>query len=294
MGTVRTAVLPVAGLGTRFLPVTKSVPKEMLPLGDRPCIEYVVAEAVSAGIERIVFVSSRGKDALVDYFDRSPALEAHLEANNKHDMLGEIRRIARLAQVVTVRQGEALGLGHAVLTAAPAVGDEPFAVLLGDDVVDSAVPAIGQLLAAREAAGAEAVVALMQVPHEHTRRYGVCAGEWESPARMRVRAMVEKPEPEVAPSDFAIVGRYVLPSRIFEVLRRTPRGRGGEVQLTDAIAVLAAEGAVIGEVFEGQRFDTGDVLGLLRASLHFSRKRPELREGIDAILAELQSGAIGR
>ncbi len=294
MGTVRTAVLPVAGLGTRFLPVTKAVPKEMLPLGDRPCIEYVVAEAVSAGIERIVFVSSRGKDALVDYFDRSPALEAHLEANNKGELLAEVRRIARMAEVVTVRQGEALGLGHAVLTAAPAVGDEPFAVLLGDDVVDSAVPAIGQLIAARAETGAEAVVALMEVPHEHTRRYGVCAGAWESPSRMRVRAMVEKPEPEVAPSDFAIVGRYVLPSRIFSILRSTPRGRGGEVQLTDAIAVLAAEGVVLGQVFDGQRFDTGDVLGLLRASLHFSRKRPELREGVDAILAEFQAGTLGR
>ncbi|MBL8614025.1 MAG: UTP--glucose-1-phosphate uridylyltransferase [Deltaproteobacteria bacterium] len=294
MPAVRTAVMPVAGLGTRFLPVTKAVPKEMLPIGDRPCIEYVVAEAVAAGIERIVFVSSRGKDALVDYFDRSPALEAHLREAGKVDLLAEVLRVAKMAEVVSVRQGEALGLGHAVLTAAPAVGNEPFAVLLGDDVVDAQVPAIGQLIAAGAASGAEAVVALMEVPRADTRRYGVCAGTFEQPGRMRVRAMVEKPEPEVAPSNFAIVGRYVLPARIFEVLRHTPRGRGGEIQLTDAIAVLAAEGAVIGEVFAGQRFDTGDLLGLLRASLHFSAKRPELRAGVDAMVQELLRGDIGR
>lgn len=294
MAAVRTAVMPVAGLGTRFLPVTKAVPKEMLPIGDRPCIEYVVAEAVAAGIERIVFVSSRGKDALVDYFDRSPALEANLRETGKADLLAEVLRVAKMAEVVSVRQGEALGLGHAVLTAAPAVGNEPFAVLLGDDVVDAARPAIGQLIAAGAESGAEAVVALMEVPQAETRRYGVCAGQFEQPGRMRVRAMVEKPEPAVAPSNFAIVGRYVLPARIFDVLRSTPRGRGGEIQLTDAIAVLAAEGGVIGQVFEGQRFDTGDLLGLLRASLHFSAKRPELRAGVDAMVQELLRGEIGR
>ena len=285
---VRTAVIPVAGLGTRFLPVTKAVPKEMLPIGDRPCIELVVAEAVAAGLTRIVFVSARGKDALVDYFDRNPALEKHLEATGKPELARTIRDVAAQAQIVTVRQSEALGLGHAVLTAAPAVGDEPFAVLLGDDIVDAERPAIGQLLAARDEAACEAVVALMEVPREETRRYGVCAGEWESLGRMRVRAMVEKPEPALAPSNHAIVGRYVLPNRIFEILRHTPRGRGGEIQLTDAIAVLAAEGAVLGQVFEGQRFDTGDLLGLLRASIHFTRKRPEMRAAVDAMLAEFR------
>jgi UTP--glucose-1-phosphate uridylyltransferase len=286
--TVRTAVIPVAGLGTRFLPVTKAVPKEMLPIGDRPCIELVVAEAVAAGLTRIVFVSARGKDALVDYFDRNPALEKHLEATGKPELAETIREVASQAQIVTVRQSEALGLGHAVLTAAPAVGDEPFAVLLGDDIVDAERPAIGQLIAARAETTCEAVVALMEVPRAETKRYGVCAGEWESVGRMRVRAMVEKPEPANAPSNHAIVGRYVLPNRIFEILRHTPRGRGGEIQLTDAIAVLAAEGAVLGQVFEGQRFDTGDLLGLLRASIHFTRKRPDMRAAVDAMLAEFR------
>jgi UTP--glucose-1-phosphate uridylyltransferase len=285
---VRTAVIPVAGLGTRFLPVTKSVPKEMLPIVDKPCIEYVVAEAVEAGIERVVFVTSRGKDALVDYFDRSPSLEAHLERAGKEDLLAEVRRVAALAEVVAVRQQVALGLGHAVLTALPAIGQgEDVAVLLGDDIVDAEVPAIGQLLTAREASGAGAVVALMEVPRDQTDRYGVCAGDFESPGRMRVSAMVEKPAPADAPSNFAIVGRYVLPAEIFDILTRTTRGRGGEIQLTDAIAVLAARGQVVGQVLDGTRHDTGNVLGLLRASLHFAWQRPDLRPGLKAMLAEL-------
>lgn len=289
--SVRTAVIPVAGLGTRFLPVTKSVPKEMLPVVDRPCIEYVVAEAVAAGIERVVFVSSRGKEALVDYFDRSPALEAHLEAVGKLDFLAEVQRVASMADVVSVRQRETLGLGHAVLTAAPAVRDEPFAVLLGDDILDSETPVVGQLAAAMDHPE-QAVVALMEVPAPDTRRYGICAGEWLDGRRMQVQAMVEKPEPEDAPSRHAIVGRYILPPDIFEILRHTPRGRGGEVQLTDALAVLAEQGRVVGAAFEGQRFDTGNVLGLLRASLHFARKRDDLRAGVDDLISEM--AALGR
>lgn len=284
---IEVAVIPVAGLGTRFLPVTKAVPKEMLPIVDRPCIEYVVAEAVEAGLRRIVFVTARGKDALVDYFDRSPALEQHLLDNGKADVLAELRRITRMAEVVAVRQQEALGLGHAVLTAMPAVGKQDFAVLLGDDIMDSPTPAIGQLLQAQAEVGG-AVVGLFEVPQEHTNRYGICAGPWVQPGRMQVSAMVEKPAPESAPSNQAIVGRYVLPAEIFEILAHTPRGKGGEIQLTDAIAVLAGRGQVHGEVLVGERHDTGNVLGLIRASLHFARKRPELRAGLDEILAELQ------
>jgi UTP--glucose-1-phosphate uridylyltransferase len=280
---VRKAVLPAAGLGTRFLPVTKAVPKEMLPILDRPCIEYVVVEAVEAGITDIVLVTSRGKSAMEDYFDRSPALEATLEAAGKTALLAEVRRVARLATVVTVRQQEQRGLGHAVLAAASAVGDEPFAVLLGDDIIDAPTPAIGQLARVHAETGS-AVVALQEVPRSETKRYGICAGEMEAPNRMRVRAMVEKPAPEDAPSNLSIVGRYILPAEIFDILRRTAPGAGGEIQLTDAIAVLAARGEVCGLLFEGRRFDTGNPLGLLEATLHEALRRPAYAEGARALL----------
>jgi len=285
---IRTAVVPVAGLGTRFLPVTKAVPKEMLPIVDRPCIAYIVAEAVAAGIERIVFVTSKGKDALVDYFDRSPALEAHLEAAGKTDLLELVASAGKMAEVICIRQGEALGLGHAVLTARPAVADEPFAVLLGDDIIDAKVPAIRQLIEARSTES-DAVVALMEVPLADTSRYGVCAGPWINDALMKVDIMVEKPSPEVSPGRHAIVGRYVLPPDVFSILERTPRGSGGEIQLTDAIAELANDGRVSGLVFEGRRFDTGNVLGLLEASLHFTAQRPELRDGLRKILKGMEA-----
>ncbi len=269
---VRKAVLPVAGFGTRFLPVTKAVPKEMLPILDRPCVEYVMAEAVAAGVSEFVFVTARGKGALEEYFDRSPALEAALEASGKRELLDEVRRVARMATIISVRQQEQRGLGHAVLTAAPAVGDEDFAVLLPDDITDAEEPVLGQLLRVYEEVGG-AVVALKNVPREDTRRYGICAGPMLRDDRMRVEAMVEKPRPEDAPSTLSIVGRYVLPNDIFRVLRETRPGAGGEIQLTDALAVLAAEGRVHGHIFSGPSFDTGNPLGLLDAQLHFSVKR---------------------
>jgi UTP--glucose-1-phosphate uridylyltransferase len=281
---VRKAVFPVAGLGTRFLPVTKSVPKEMLPLVDRPCFAYVAAEAVEAGITQLVLVTARGKTSLEDYFDRSPALEATLEATGKRALLEEVRAITRHAKIVSVRQHEPRGLGHAVLTAAPAVGDEDFAVILPDDIVDGQPPAIGQLLAIHADFGG-AVVALKDVPREHTNRYGICAGPWLRPDLMSIENMVEKPRPEEAPSTSSIVGRYVLPGRIFQILEHTPPGRGGEIQLTDAIAVLAAEGAVRGLRFQGQHFDTGHPLGLLEASIYYALRRPEYTEGTRALLA---------
>jgi UTP--glucose-1-phosphate uridylyltransferase len=277
MARVRKAVLPVAGLGTRFLPVTKAVPKELLPLVDRPCLEYIVAEALEAGIEDFVFVTSRGKDAITDYFDRSPSLEASLEAAGKEDYLREVRRVGRMAEVLSLRQKRTLGLGHAVLCAAPATGDEPFAVLLGDDIVDAETPAIGQLMDVHQERGG-CVVALMDVPREQTRRYGICDGTMHGDRLMHVSAMVEKPHPEEAPSTYSIVGRYILPPEIHEILRSTPRGAGGEIQLTDALAVLAARGEAWGYEFEGLRFDTGNVLGLFEATLHFIQKRPELAD----------------
>lgn len=281
---IRKAVLPSAGLGTRFLPATKAIPKEMLPLLDRPCIAYAVAEAVEAGITDIVLVTARGKSAMVDYFDRSPSLEAQLEAAGKLDLLKEVRAASRMATVVSVRQQEQLGLGHAVLCARAAVGDEPFAVLLGDDILDAPVPVIGQLCKVYEEHRG-AVVALRDVPRADTRKYGICAGEMVRPDLMRVEAMVEKPKPEDAPSTLSIVGRYVLPPSIFAELERTPKGAGGEIQLTDALAVLAGRGEAWGLVFDGLRFDTGNPLGLLDATLHFALKRPEYRDGARELIA---------
>lgn len=280
---VRKAVLPVAGFGTRFLPVTKAVPKEMLPILDRPCVEYVVAEAVEAGISEIVFVTARGKTALEEYFDRAPALEATLEATGKSELLKEVRRVARLATVVSVRQQEQRGLGHAVLTAAPVVGDEDFAVMLPDDIVDADEPVIGQLLRVHGEVGG-VVVSLKEVPRADTKRYGICAGPMVAPDRMRIEAMVEKPSPEVAPSTLSIVGRYVLPGEIFEVLRGTAPGAGGEIQLTDALAVLSARGRAHGHLFAGRHFDTGNPLGLLDATLHFALRRPEYADAARALI----------
>ena len=284
---VRAAVFPVAGRGTRFLPVTKTVPKEVLPIVDRPCIEYVVAEAVSAGIEHMVFVTSKGKDALVDYFLPDADLEAFLAAHGKQNLLDEVRRVVAMADVIAVRQDEALGLGHAVLQAREAIGNQDFAVLLGDDIIDAPIPAIAQLMADRPAGNA--VVALMEVPREDTARYGICAGPMTAANRMAVRAMIEKPDPADAPSNFAIVGRYILPADIWDRLANTAPGRGGEIQLTDAIASLAADGRVDGAVFDGTRFDTGNVVGLLRASLHYALKRPDLENSVRAVLAEMSA-----
>jgi UTP--glucose-1-phosphate uridylyltransferase len=284
---VRAAVFPVAGRGTRFLPVTKSVPKEVLPIVDRPCIEYVVTEAVAAGIEQIVFVTAEGKDALVDYFRPNHDLKAYLEATGKNVALSQIQEVVRMAEVIAVRQDLALGLGHAVLQAKEAVGDQDFAVLLGDDIIDAERPAIGQLMEGRR--DGQAVVALMEVPRADTRKYGVCAGTMLSPTRMAVEAMVEKPLPENAPSNFAIVGRYILPADTWSRLEATQAGAGGEIQLTDAIAQLAAQGRVIGQVFDGERFDTGNVVGLLRASLHFALKRPDLKDAVQGLIHEMAS-----
>ena len=284
---VRTAVIPVAGLGTRFLPATKTVPKEMLPLLDRPCIDYIVKEAADAGIERIVFITARGKDAMVDYFDRSPALESHLQKVGKVKLLEKVLESGKRVDVISIRQRETLGLGHAVLCAKAVVGNEPFAVLLGDDIVFSKTPTIGDMIKAYNKAG-DAVVALMEVPKEDTQRYGICAGEWENEDHMRIKRMVEKPHPNLAPSNFGIVGRYVLPNSIFKLIEETPPGKGGEIQLTDAIHMLARRGKVIGYKIKGQRFDTGNALGLLRASMHQALQRPELRAGFKKILQEFK------
>lgn len=282
---VRTAVIPVAGLGTRFLPATKSVPKEMLPVLDRPCVDYIVREAADAGIERIIFVTARGKDAMVDYFDSAPALEAHLKKHEKFELLEKVVEAGRRVDVINIRQRQALGLGHAILTARPIVGNEPFAILLGDDIVFAEKPVIGEMINVYHRKQ-DAVVAVMEVPNEHTQRYGICAGDWENSKEMRVSQMVEKPHPKVAPSNFGIVGRYVVPPEIFDMLAETPPGKGGEIQLTDALHMLAKMNRVIGFKFDGRRIDTGNALGLLQASMYQAYHRPEMRERFLDMLQE--------
>lgn len=285
---VRTAVIPVAGLGTRFLPATKTIPKEMLPLLDRPCIDYIVTEAADAGIKKIVFVTARGKDAMIDYYDSSPALESHLAKVGKYTLLEKVEKASNRVEVISIRQREALGLGHAVLTARPVVGDEPFAVLLGDDIINAKKPVIGEMIKVYEETQS-GVVALMEVPSQDTQRYGICNGPWEKPNRMRIETMVEKPHPQLAPSNFGIVGRYVLPPEIFDLLSLTPPGKGGEIQLTDALHMLARKNKMVGFAFKGQRFDTGNALGLLRASMFQAMNTPDLKDGFLEIIKEIQA-----
>ncbi len=275
---VRKAVFPAAGWGTRFLPATKAQPKEMLPLVDRPVIQYAVEEAVAAGIEQVIIVTSSQKRAIEDHFDLNYELEHLLEERGEIELLRKIRHISDLAQIAYVRQKEQLGLGHAVLMAKELVGHEPFAVILSDDVVVGEQPCIGQLIHAYHQTKGS-VVAVMEVPHEETSRYGVIGGEQldgHDGRLWRVDSLVEKPEPEDAPSNMAIIGRYVLTPKIFDKLEQTQRGAGGEIQLTDAIKALMEEQPVHGYAFEGTRYDAGTTMGWLKASVELALARPDL------------------
>ena len=286
---VKKAVFPVAGLGTRFLPATKSSPKEMLPLIDKPLVQYVVEEAVAAGIEQILFVTGRGKRALEDYFDISFELEALLQEKGKEKAFKEIRDIAEMVNIFYVRQKQALGLGHAILCAREFIGNEPFAVLLGDDIIDSEKPCLAQLLEVhRKYRGA--VLALEEVPMENISSYGCVKANQISEKVFEVVDMVEKPKREEAPSNLAIIGRYVLTPEIFPILARQKPGKGGEIQLTDAIRKLLKDGAIYGCQFEGIRHDCGDKLGFLKATVDMALKReefnPEFRTFLRQRLAE--------
>jgi UTP--glucose-1-phosphate uridylyltransferase len=286
---VRKAVIPAAGLGTRFLPVTKSLPKEMLPIVDKPAIQYVVEEAARAGIEDILMITSRGKASLADYFDRAPELEQHLEAANKHEELKAVQEIADLAQVHYVRQQEPLGLGHAVGVAREHVGDEPFAVLLGDDIMHERSGVLKGMLAAFERHGGS-VVALKTVEPAEISAYGSARVEPVEPGLVRMLEVVEKPRPEDAPSDLALMGRYVFTPEIFDAIGRLEPGRGGELQLTDAIGLLMAEQAVYGYVFSWGRYDAGNRLDYLRANLELALERPDLGPGLRRLLGDLVAG----
>jgi UTP--glucose-1-phosphate uridylyltransferase len=273
MKPVRKAVFPVAGLGTRFLPATKAMPKEMLPIVDKPLIQYAVEEAAAAGITLMIFITGRSKRSIADHFDRAPELEAELAAKGKFELLEVVRNISpETESYVYIRQPEPLGLGHAVLCAEAVVGDEPFAVILADDLIDAEQSAIGQLVDARSARGGGNILAVEDVPSVETEKYGIVSSEPIDSRTSRVSHIVEKPKPDQAPSTLAVVGRYVLEPKIFEHLRAIPRGAGGEIQLTDAIASMLSSEAAFAYRYRGRRFDCGSKEGFLAATLHFARK----------------------
>ncbi|HUG56928.1 MAG TPA: UTP--glucose-1-phosphate uridylyltransferase GalU [Candidimonas sp.] len=272
MKPIRKAVFPVAGLGTRFLPATKAMPKEMLPIVDKPLIQYAVEEAIAAGITDLIFITGRNKRAIEDHFDRVPELEADLEAKNKMELLEVVRNvIPSHVNCIYTRQTAPLGLGHAVLCAAPIVGNEPFVVLLADDLIDSTTSVTQQLVeAAHQQNGS--VLAIQNIERENTNKYGIISGEMVNDKTMRLSGIVEKPAPSVAPSTLAVVGRYVLEPEIFEHLRQTQAGVGGEIQLTDGIASLLRTRAVYGLQYEGTRYDCGSKAGFFQATLELGKK----------------------
>lgn len=290
--SVRTAILPVAGIGTRFLPATKAVPKEMLPVVDRPIIQYAVEEAAAAGIEHVVLVTAPQKAAIEQHFAAAPDLEAELEARGKRALLAELRGLLpRGMRISSVFQEAPLGLGHAVLCARELAGAGDFAVILPDDLIAAgAEGALAQLIEAHAAHGAS-VVAVERVPREQTDRYGIVSGTPQSDRLHRMSAIVEKPKPAAAPSNLAVVGRYVLSARIWDLLATTQRGAGGEIQLTDAIAALLAEEPVLALEFTGTRYDCGSKLGYLQANVELGLQRPDLGPGFAAWLKDLVHSA---
>ena len=277
---VRKAVLPAAGLGTRFLPATKAQPKEMLNVVDKPQIQYVVEECIASGIEHIIIVTGKGKNSIEDHFDFNPSLERFLEEKGKPDLAAIVRAIGDMVQVSYTRQKEPLGLGHAVLVAKDLVGDEPFAVLLGDVLIPGENPATKQLIRVYEATGVGAI-AVEEVPREKTHLYGIVAGDPAPQGAfgerlLRIRELVEKPRPAEAPSNLSITGRYVLPPAIFDCLERTKPGAGGEIQLTDALKILAKEQGLWAYIYEGTSYDAGDKLGFLIATVELALQNKEL------------------
>jgi UTP--glucose-1-phosphate uridylyltransferase len=273
---VTKAVVPAAGLGTRFLPATKATPKEMLPVVDKPAIQYVVEEAVSAGLNDVLLITGRSKRSIEDHFDRAYELEEALSVKKDWDKLEQVRESSELATMHYVRQGDPKGLGHAVLCAAQHVGHEPFAVLLGDDLIDPGDPLLSRMIEVRERFGGS-VVALMQVDPEEIHLYGCAAVEaTDDDDVVMITDLVEKPSPESAPSNWIVIGRYVCDPSVFGILRETPPGRGGEIQLTDALKVLAAKGEVRGVLFRGRRHDTGNKQEYLRTMVTFASERPDL------------------
>lgn len=283
---VRKAIIPAAGLGTRFLPATKLVPKELLPIVDTPVIQYNVQEVADAGVETVILITGKGKSNILDHFDVNDDLKHKLEKEGRYDLVSTLDKTESLVQFVGVRQGAPRGLGHAVLCARDVIGDEPFLVLLGDDLVDSEVPCSKQMVEIYQRYG-KSVVALMEVPSAEVYRYGVCGGTELEPGVFELNYMVEKPRPKDAPSNLAVIGRYILSPRIFEFLEKTSPGRNGEIQLTDAMAQLMKEEGFIGYRFEGKRYDAGEKLGFIKANIAYALKRPELAITLREFMAEL-------
>ncbi|PXW89953.1 UDP-glucose pyrophosphorylase [Nitrosomonas sp. Nm84] len=288
MKAIRKAVFPVAGLGTRFLPATKANPKEMLPIVDKPLIQFAAEEAVAAGIDVLIFIIGRNKSSIPDHFDKAFELEANLEAGDKQEMLDIVRNILPShIDCVYIRQAEALGLGHAVLCAQSVVGDEPFAVLLADDLIDAGERTCLNQMVDVYSHHHCSVLGIEQVPHETVNRYGIIDGSPTAERLSKVNAIVEKPAIDKAPSNLAVVGRYILTPRIFRLLEQTQRGAGNEIQLTDAIAKLLKEETVLGYEFEGKRFDCGSKSGYLKATVEFALQHPDLKKEFEEYLHDL-------
>ena len=286
MKKVRKAVIPAAGRGLRFLPATKAQPKEMLPIVDRPAIQYIIEEALDSGIEDILIITGQNKRSIEDHFDKSVELEKILKEQGKLNLLQEVQNIGRLTDLYYVRQKEPLGLGHAVYCARQFIGNEPFAVLLGDDLVRGTTPCLKQLLDLYGKVESS-VIAVMEVPREDVGKYGILDAAEESPGVYRVKDLVEKPPADSAPSRLAIMGRYIIEPRIFSILAGTRPGAGGEIQLTDALRVLCREQAVYGLAFQGKRYDVGDKMGYLKATVEFALARPDLAEGFREYLRSI-------
>lgn len=287
---IKKAVFPVAGMGTRFLPATKAMPKEMLPVVDKPLIQYAVEEAIAAGIEEFIFVTGRGKTAIEDHFDRSAELEAILTERGKEDaLLKALEMIPENGRVTYTRQGNPLGLGHAVLCAKSLVGDEPFVVLLADDLIQSETPCMKQMVDSYGRTGGN-MVAVMDVPREEVHRYGVLEVEGRNGRLVSACGMVEKPKPEEAPSTLSAIGRYILDPGIFEVLETIPRGAGNEIQLTDALAAMIGKVPFYGYNFEGRRFDCGNKIGFLKATMSFALAREDMRDDVRQLIHEFAEG----
>ena len=284
---VKKAIIPAAGLGTRFLPATKAQPKEMLPIVDKPTIQYIIEEAVASGIEEILIITGRNKRAIEDHFDKSVELENELESHGKAELLTMVRDISNMADIYYIRQKEPRGLGHAINCARTFVGNEPFAVMLGDDVVDSEVPCLKQLIDCFNEYNTT-ILGVQQVPHEEVSKYGIIKGMSIEERVYKVKDLVEKPKASEAPSDIAILGRYIITPQIFDILDKTVPGKGGEIQLTDALQTLMKQEAMYAYNFEGRRYDVGDRLGFLEATVEYALKREDLKGPFVDYLKKLQ------
>jgi UTP--glucose-1-phosphate uridylyltransferase len=284
---VKKAVIPAAGFGTRFLPATKAIPKELLPIVDKPTIQYIMEEVVTAGLEEVILITGREKGSIEDHFDTSSELENHLRKKGRKDLLKIVRDISEMVTLVSVRQKEPLGLGHAILCAKKIVGEEPFAVLLGDDLIDAEIPCIRQMIDIYQKMDG-ALIALQKVPKEETHQYGIIKGRRVGDRIYRVEEMVEKPQRGKAPSNLAIIGRYILPPQIFGILEKVSPDKKGEIQLTDGLKELNKKVPVFGYEFFGDRYDAGDKLGYLQANISYGLKHPEIGPKLKRFLKKMQ------